>query len=144
MCHIPEGNSSLLECTDQRGIMINDQMSTVCARLLRPRLLMIQPRLVPSSQAVGSSKRGSIRTAHCAWGFFAAASDAKTSASALFTGIRSAYYSIIRQYVTGFCGPDDVFWAIIERLALSTEIAVAALAIVHEFSSLLEVGGEAL
>ena len=60
---------------------------------------------------------------------------------ALFTDIRSAYYSIIRQYVTGFCGPDDAFLAIIAGLSLSVEIAAATLAFIHEFSSLLEVGG---
>ena len=121
--------------------MVNDQMSMVCARPLRPRLLLIEPRLVPSTQAVASAKRGSILTAHCSWALFAAAGDAKVSASALFTDIRSAYYSIIRQYVTGFCGLDASLLAIIARLSLSVKIAVAALAFIHACSSILEVGG---
>ena len=70
ICNMPKGGASHLACTDQRGIMINDQLSTVSSRLLRPQLLAIEPCLVPSSQAVGTAKRGSVLTAHCSWALF--------------------------------------------------------------------------
>ena len=124
-----------------RGTLINDQLSTVSGRLLRPRLLAIEPHLVPSSQAVGFARRGSILTAHCSRALVATTDEANMSASALFTDIRSVYYSIIRQYVTGFCGSDPVFRSIAARLSLSTEVTAAALAFVHESNSLLAIGG---
>ena len=84
--------------------MINDHLSTVYGRLLQPKLLDLEPNLVPSSQAVGSIRRGAILTTHCSWAFVSTAMDGKQSAGALFTDIRSAYYSIIRQYVVGYLG----------------------------------------
>ena len=76
------------------------------SRLLLPQILAVEPSLVPSSQAVGSQRRGSVLSAHCSWALFAAAVEAKTSAGALYSDIKSAYYSVIREYVVGFIGPE--------------------------------------
>ena len=113
-----------MERVDQRGTLINDQLSTISGRFLRPRLLEIEPRLVPSSQAVGSARRGSLLAARCSWALFAAAGESKQSAGASFTDIRSAYYSIIRQYVTGHIRNDDIFRTIAARLNLMPEVVV--------------------
>ena len=59
-----------------------------------------------------------------------------TLAGALFAHIRSAYYSIIRQYVID--GSDDVFRAIAARLSFTDEVTAAALAFIHELNSLVE------
>ena len=74
---------------------------------------------------------------HC----FATTAEAKQSASALFTDIRSAYYSIIRPYVTGFHSNDDAFRAIADRLNLASDVIAAVLACIHDFGALLQVGG---
>ena len=58
LCNIPKGGASHLVRTDQRGIMINDQLSTVSSRLLRPQLLVIEPRLAPSSQSCWNCQEG--------------------------------------------------------------------------------------
>ena len=118
--------------------MINDQLSTVSGRFLRPRLLAIEPNLVPSSQAAGSARHGSALTAHCSWARCAAAAECTQSAGALFTDIRSVYYSIIRQYVVGFEGPDDQLRAIMARLSLSPEVTEQALLVIHKHGSLLQ------
>ena len=97
--HLPKPGSSYLECGEQRGIMINDHLATLASRLLRPQLLAFEPLLVPSSQAVGSRRRGSVQSAHCSWALFSAAAEAKVSVGALYSDIKRAYYSVIRQYV---------------------------------------------
>ena len=88
--HLPKPGSSHMICEEQRGIMINDHLATLNSRLLRPQLLAFEPSLVPSSQAVGSQRRGSVLSAHCSWALFAASTEAKTSAGALYSDIRSA------------------------------------------------------
>ena len=73
ICHLPKNGGQQLECIGQRGIMISDQASTVHGRLLRPKL--IEPNLAPSSQAVGSARRGAMLTTHYSWALFSAAID---------------------------------------------------------------------
>ena len=45
--HNPKPGSRPTQCVEQRGIMINDHSSTVSGRLLRPRLLAVEPNLFP-------------------------------------------------------------------------------------------------
>ena len=68
------------------------------------------------------------------------AADGRKSVGALFTDIRSAYCSIIRQYIVGFEGPDDQFCAILPRLNLSAEVAEEALRFLHARGTLLQEG----
>ena len=93
-CSALTGSCSI-ECVAQRGIMINDQIAAVHGKLLRPKLLALEPQLVGSSQAVGSRRRGSGLTAHCSWALFGAAASNKCSAAALFTDIKGSYYGVM-------------------------------------------------
>ena len=110
------------------------------SRLLRPQLLAFEPSLVPSSQAVGSQRRGSVLSAHCSWALFAASTEAKTSAGALYSDIKSAYYSVLREYVVGFSGPEDQLRTCFARLGLSADVAAAAIHFVNTHGSLLQLG----
>ena len=120
---------------------MNDHMSTISGKLLRPRILEVEPLLVDSSQAPASSRRGSVVTARCSWALLSSAMDSKQSAGALFTFIRSAYYSIIRQYVVGFNDPDDQFKAIAARLDLQEDVISELLVFRHQHGSLLQAAG---
>ena len=53
--HIPKPGGNQFKCSGQRGVMINDHLSSLNGRLLRLALLAIEPALVPFSQAVGSA-----------------------------------------------------------------------------------------
>ena len=63
----------------------------------------------------------------------------KTSAGALFTDIKGAYY-VIRQYVVGSVGPDDQFRSILARLNLGAGFAEEALRLINLHGSLLQQG----
>ena len=95
---------------------------------------------MPSSQAVGSQRRGSVLSAHCSWALFSAAAEAKVSAGALYSDIKSAYYLVIWQYVVGFPGPEMQLRACLHRLGLSPEVSAAAVEFVIIHGSLLQLG----
>ena len=95
--------------------MINDHISAINGRLLRPLILAIEPALVPPSQAFGSPRRGATLAAHCSWALFMAATHNSTSAGPLFTDMRSAYYTVIRQFVVGSKDTDEVVRAILQK-----------------------------
>ena len=103
-------------------------------------MLAIEPSLVPSSQAVGSQRRGSVLSAHCSWALFSAAAEAKVSAGALYSDIKCAYYSVIRQYVVGYVGPEMQLRACLHRLGLSTEVSATAVEFVNNHCPLLQLG----
>ena len=131
-------------CCDKRGILINDQISTIHGRLLRPQLLALAPMLVPSSQAIGPSRRGSILAAHCSWTLFAAAKQQGVSAGALYSDVKGAYYGVIRQLVVGSDQPDDTLRAVLQGLSLPIEVAQAMVEFIRLHGSLLQVAGAPL
>jgi hypothetical protein len=121
--------------------MINDHLSSLNGRLLRPALLAIEPALVPFSQAFGSARRGASLAVHCSWALFASAEATGQSAGALFSDIRSAYYNVIRQLVFGTAESDDALLVIFHRLQLGPETCAEVLQFVHAKSSILAQGG---
>ena len=64
-----------------------------------------------------------------------------TGRCTFFTDFRSAYYSIIRQYVVGIFGPDLMFRTLVARLALSEEVTAALLSFLYQPGSLLQQAG---
>ena len=121
--------------------MINDQMSSISGRLLRPKLLLVEPLLVPQSQALGSAWRASVVAAHCSWALFYLASAARMSAGALFSDIKGAYYHAIRENVVGCSYPDALLERILFRLQMPAETAHATVNFVNSNFSLLAQGG---
>ena len=58
----------------------------------------------------------------------------------MYSDIQSAYYSVIREYVVGFIGPEAQLRACLDRLGLSTEVAATAINFVNTHGSLLQLG----
>ena len=141
MFSIPKPGSAAEDCDSQRPIMINDQLAGLNARLLRPAVLAVEPCLVPRSQAVGSARRGAVPSAHCSWALFELARARGQAAAALFADLKSAYYSIVRQFVIGFSGHDDVLRAIMHRLDLPPAVCQELVRFLAVQGSLLRTGG---
>ena len=94
--HIRKPGGKQYDCEGQRGATINDHLSSINGKLLRPSLLAIELASVPFSQAVGSARRGATLAAHCSWALFSSAAANGRSAGALFSYVLSAYYNVIR------------------------------------------------
>jgi hypothetical protein len=64
-----------------------------------------------------------VLAAHCSWALCTTAACTSKAASALFTDVRSAYYSVVRQLVVGALQQDDALRAILARLPLTEQLA---------------------
>ena len=91
-----------------KGVMLNDHVGKVLGRrIVRPKILQIEPLLVARSQATGSARRGAVMSQFATRLLFDGARIRGLSAAAVFCDLLSAYHSVVRQYVVGTDLPEQ-------------------------------------